>query len=416
MEQYFKRLHSDHWGVLEVMVTDHSPIDLSRLGISDRRDAYLFIRNYGFDLNHPDDAAEVEKIQHEACEMIQTLFLDNLDSDFKPIKMPPMIQKADVIELLLLASSNPRAVLQKWACAMLRVMHTLAHVSTDLSANFFPDIQDQILRPYYEHIFREEDQLWLGKEKDRIPLVEFEVKAGKERSSAVLKLLHKRENVATDIFDRIGVRFVTRDRLDAILVLRYLRENHLVTFPNVKPSRSVNTLIHIDKLRRTFRDLYTQYKDQKLEDHEFEQILRHSAQFRDTLTSRQIHTLFNRNPYTSRQYRAMQFTVRQLVKLRNPLYPFKDQIDIGAEPDVFLQRQFEATKPFYRFFFPYEVQIVDLDTHRNNMSGQARHDIYKHRQLVVARKRVLGSLLKPIHEKPKKSRSSADSNSEVESD
>lgn len=398
LEQYFKRLHSDHWGVLEVMIADHSPIDLSRLSITDRRDAYLFIRNYGFDLNHPDDAAEVERIQAEAMELIQKLFLDTLELDFKPLKMPPSIQQADIIDLLLLASSNPRAVLQKWACAMLRVMHTLAHVSTDLSASFFPDIQDQILRPYYEHIFREEGQLWLGKGQDRLPLVEFEVKAGKERSSAVLKLLHKRENVAADIFDRIGVRFVTRDRLDAILVLRYLREKHLVPFPNVKPSRSVNTLIHIDKLRRTFRELYAQYKDQKLEDHEFEQILRHSAQFRDTLSSRQIHTLFNRNPFTSRQYRAMQFTVRQLVKLRNPLYPFKDQIDASAISDIFLQRQFEDTKPYYRFFFPYEIQIVDLDTHRNNMSGQARHDIYKHRQLVVARKRVLGALLKPVQE------------------
>jgi len=48
----------------------------------------------------------------------------------------------------------------------------------------------------------------------------------------------------------------------------------------------------------------------------------------------------------------------------------------------------------YSFFFPYEMQIVDLKTHLENMFGRASHEKYKEKQLIAARKRVLGRLLK----------------------
>lgn len=394
MDRRFKNLYSDHWGILEVMVTDHSPIDLKRLAIRDRDDAYHFIVSYGYDINIPEEAEEVYKLKSEAIHFIQSYFLSDLDGEYEPLTVPYSIERADVSDLLLLASSNPRASLQKWACAVLRVMHTLAHVASDLSAHYFADIQEQVLGPYYHHIHQEGDQLFLGTGEQAIPLVEFNAKAGKKRDSAIMKLLHKRENVAADIFDRIGVRFVTHDRMDALLVLRYLREHHLVPFPNVKPSRSVNTLIHIDKFRKTFRELFHRYRNREINDTEFEHILRHSAQFRDVLSPRQVHRMFNRNPFTSKTYRSMQFTVRQLVRITNPLYPFKK--DMLAPEDEVSRARFEAARPYYRFFFPYEVQIVDVETHNNNRSGTSSHDVYKQRQRIAARERVLGSLLKPI--------------------
>lgn len=396
MKNRFDRLYSEHWGILEVMITDHSPIDLNRLCITSRADAHHFVLNYGYDLDQPEEAAEVEQIRKDALRFIQTYFLDTLVPEYRPMWFPQAIQNAGAIDLLLLASANPRGQLQKWACAVLRVMHTISHAVTDLSTHFFADIQKQILTPYYKNIHHMSDGLFLGKDPSfRIPLVDFEVKAGKERDSAILKLLHKAENVAADIFDQIGVRFVTEDRLDAILVLHYLRENHIVPFPNVKPSRSVNTLIHIEKFRRTFRELYKNYRQGQIEKKELEDFLRHSAQFRDVLTDRQVHQLFNRNPYTSRQYRSMQFTVRQLVRINNPLYPYKQQLADENEGHPATHARIQNARPYYRFYFPYEVQIVDVKTHQNNISGAASHEVYKHRQLVSARERVLGALLKP---------------------
>ena len=402
LKEHFDSLYSDSWNILEVLITDTSPIDLSRLPIENPEDAYCFIQSYGYELNNPEEAAEIEKIRREALRFIQRQFLDTLGPEYQPLAIPAEIKSSGVLDLLQTASGQPRTQQQRWACAVLRVMHTLAHVVSDLSLHFFPSILDQILGPYYRHIHHADGQMWLGEDDSfRLPLVDFQIKSGKDRDSALLKLLHKAENVAADIFDRIGVRFVTRDRLDAILVLHYLRERHLVAFPNVKPSRSVNTLIDIDKFRKTFRKLYERFEAQDISIGEFEQVLRHSAQFHDNLTMRQIRNLFQRNPYTSGQYRSLQFTVRQLVRLINPLYAFMDQLDteLGQldeehRMNPLLREPLEHARPYYRFFFPYEIQIVDLETHNNNMSGLASHNTYKLRQVQAARKRVLGSLVK----------------------
>ncbi len=402
LQQHFASLYSDSWNILEVLVSDSSPIDLKRLPLEDSHDAYLLLQSYGYDLDNAEDAAQVELIRREALRFIQRQFLDTLSAHYETLIIPEEIKQAGVLDLLLKASIERRTATQKWACAILRVMHTLAHVVSDLSLHFFPSIQDQILGPYYRHIRPDNNQMWLGDDPEfRLPLVDFQVKAGKDRDSALLKLLHKPENVAADLFDRIGVRFVTRDRLDAILVLHYLREKHLVAFPNVKPSRSVNTLIDIDKFRETFRAQYSRYETGQISFEEFDHSLRHSAQFNDTLSSSQISHLFERNPFTSGQYRSIQFTVRQLVRLENPLFSFMDQIEDALESmdedtrmSPLLRQPLEHARPHYRFFFPYEIQIVDVETHNNNMHGQASHDTYKLRQLQTARKRVLGKLLK----------------------
>lgn len=376
---------------MDVLITSKSPIDLKRLAIKDPQDAYHFILNYGYDLNNREEQLEVQNLAREAILFIQRRFIDPFSDN---LNIPKSIQKASPIELLLLASSSPRASSQKWACAILRVMHTMAHVANNLSANFFPLIQEQVLAPYLQHIYQDGPRTILGTDSSfQLELVNFEIKAGKDRDSAILKLLHKSENVATDIFDRIGVRFVTKDKLDSILVLKYLRERNLVTFPNVKPSRSVNTLININKFRRTLKELYMEFETRDISMEELEEELRHRAQFQDTLTSRQIHTLFNRNPHTSRQYRSIQFTIRQLVHIPNPLHNFKRHINpenLNAQERFILSQEPDE----YRFFFPYEVQIVDEKTHNNNLHGLARHDIYKQKQLETSRRRVLGSLIK----------------------
>lgn len=396
---YLERFKQDQWGILDVLIANSSPIDLTRLAVSDAKDAHEFILNYGYDLNHPDDAEDLAKIKAEALDFIQTYFLNALNqgNEYMPLHIPDVIRNTGVADLLILASKHPRSLLQRWACATLRVMHTLSHIVNDLSANFFTSIQEQILTPYYHQLQIVGDQIMLGQSSDfHIPLVDFQVKAGKDRDSALLKLLHKRENVAADLFDRMGVRFVTRDRLDALLVLKFLREKHLVTFPNVKPSRSVNTLINLEKFKQSFKQIYKRYEDGSLSLAELEQVLRDDAQYRDTLTSRQIHHLFNRNPHTSKQYRSIQFTVRHLVRVTSPLAPFMEFVQPETLPNRRLQREFKTVRPYYRFFFPYEVQIVDEATHRNNIEGQASHETYKLRQLMTARQRVLGSLLKPL--------------------
>ena len=50
-------------------------------------------------------------------------------------------------------------------------------------------------------------------------------------------------------------------------------------------------------------------------------------------------------------------------------------------------------EPVLRFFFPYEVQILDHENHVRTQEGESSHANYRLRQLRTARRRVLGSLL-----------------------
>ncbi len=398
MKEFIEKLSSQNWGILDVLLSDASSIDLPRLAIYDRHDAQQFMRSYGFSLNNPEEAAAVEKIRRQALTFIDKIFLATLDSSYEALEIPEHIRNAGITELLLLASSPPDEYIQRWACALLRVMHTFAHAETDMSMHFFPSILDQILEPYYRHIRPDNGQMWLGSEAGfRLPLVDFQVKAGKDRDSTILKLLHKPENVAADLFDRIGVRFVTRDRLDALLVLHYLRERHLVAFPNVKPSHSRNTLLDILKFRKTFHELKNRYDTSEISLIDFETTLRQSAELSSPQPGGALRRLFN--PHSSRQYRSIQFTVRQMVHLVNPLYSLMDQLELKLEDHPaatgpLLREPLAHAKANYRFFFPYEIQIVDQESHQSNIEGPSSHEAYKLRQLEAARKRVLGSLLK----------------------
>ena len=47
-----------------------------------------------------------------------------------------------------------------------------------------------------------------------------------------------------------------------------------------------------------------------------------------------------------------------------------------------------------RFFYPYEVQIVDEEEHQNNTDGEASHEDYKKQQVQTARDRLFYPLLK----------------------
>jgi uncharacterized protein (TIGR04562 family) len=44
----------------------------------------------------------------------------------------------------------------------------------------------------------------------------------------------------------------------------------------------------------------------------------------------------------------------------------------------------------FRFFYPYEIQVMDYETYIGNLTGPMAHDEYKNRQRKKARDRVLG--------------------------
>ncbi|OFZ81805.1 MAG: hypothetical protein A2583_11060 [Bdellovibrionales bacterium RIFOXYD1_FULL_53_11] len=400
-----RRKYHFRWDILDVIVGGKSAVDFTTgFHITKHEDADRFVRSYGYDLDNPIERAEVFGYFHESLNFIRKHFLFPENQDGFNLEIPKRIlELVDIRELFLMASLklfNPPneaqgIQLRNWACAILKVMHTIAHIDQDIRTTYFADIQTQIFDRYYKVIHRDSDgQLYLGEREDdqfRVDLVKFETKPKKSRNSTLIKLLHKPENVAEDIFDRVGVRFVTKSRLDAMLVIKYLKDSMIVLPPNIKPSRSRNTLIDVDDFRAQLSELLSRAERGDIDESTL--MTRLDAAAHAPLVSQD-------NPHTSEHYRALQFTCRQLIKLRNPLYSDLKELKTMVRSrnlDDDIQKKIERIDLKYlqkevRFFYPYEIQVMDQKSYEENERGRSAHSEYKRAQLQTAMRRVLGVL------------------------
>ncbi len=394
------------WDVLDIIVSGKSSID-SREGftVTSHEDADRFLLSYGFDLENPIEAAEAFGHFHEALNFIRRYFLAPENPDGLKIEIPrKILELANVRDLFLYASYNfpgqqrdtQGAVLKNWACSILKVMHTIAHIDQDLRVGYFADVQKQILDRFYRLIQRDEHgALYFGvgpEDPAKVPLVEFQAKQKKSRDSTLLKLLHKSENVAEDIFDRVGIRFVTPKVIDAIRIVKYLKDQMIVMPPNIKPSRSRNTLIDLDHFKNHLNEALRKFDSGEYTEEQFQASVEEAAQ------PPQITSV---NPHSSEFYRSIQFTCRQLIKLRNPLFDDLKELkgvarkDESCSPEIsrLIERiDLKRIQREVRFFYPYEIQVVDVKSHEQNEQGRSAHGEYKRGQLLTAMKRVMGVL------------------------
>jgi uncharacterized protein (TIGR04562 family) len=223
-------------------------------------------------------------------------------------------------------------------------------------------------------------------------LAGFETKPKKSRDSIILKLLHKPENVAEDIFDRVGIRFITFTPLDALRVVKYLRDQMVVMPPNIKPSRSKNSLIQLDDFRGQLADLLIRVERGDISEAQLIKELEVAA--RPPVVNPE-------NPHSSEFYRAIQFTCRQLIKLRNFLYDDLKELknlarikSADEEISKIIERiDLKHIQREIRFFYPFEVQIMDQHSAEENERGKSAHSEYKKAQITTAMKRVMSNLI-----------------------
>lgn len=405
---FLRKQYTFRWDVFEIIVNGRSALDaVQGFEIDSIDDADRFIRSYGYDFDNAIERAEAYGNFHESLNFIRRHFLYPENADGVKIEVPrKILEVVDIRDLFLMASLNypsqgsdkQSATLRSWACAILKIMHTVAHIDQDIRTSYFADVQQQILDRYYRLIHRDsEGGLYLAIREgdvDRVPLVAFEVKPKKARDSILIKLLHKPENVAEDIFDRVGLRFVTRSRLDAIRVVRFLTDTMAITSPNIKPSRSRNSLVDIACFHRELDVLMPQVIAGSLAAEELEKRLEDACQVAPPGKSAE-------NAHSSEHYRALQFTVRQLIKLKNPI--FDDVKDLKSkvrtsQVDEDVAKTIDRIDLRYvnrevRFFYPYEVQIVDQLSFEENERGRSAHSEYKRAQKNTALRRVMGALM-----------------------
>lgn len=337
------------WEILQAIVSGESAIDLARLDLRTEEEAQDFLAAYGFDPRDEDGQREIAKIL--------PLALTFLEEELLPVgpytEIPPDLP-LDAVQLLLTASQVDHP-LRDWACSVLRVCHVVAHGLYLPGRDRVGEACAQVEQRFRKHLRTIDGQLYLGD----VPLERVTFKTEKPWNSLLLKLLCKKDSVAEEIYDHVGCRIVTRTKADALRVVRYLRENNVIVYANIKPSRSHNTLVELSDFRRYLRQAWTDMELGRLTPEEFEAKVQ--AYDREP-TGRPGST--PRNPYSDQHYRSIQFTARILIvrELENGLVE--------------------------RFFFPFEVQIMDQKAYERNMVGKSNHAAYRERQRIDARRRV----------------------------
>ena len=234
------------WDVLDIVLGEKSVIDIPKVQTETVEEAHIFLKSLGYNLDVPAHTNMVEKIRKEAVAFIERRLVRDPDGIDPPLKVPTQVRmEKDVRKLLVWASGPLDDELQNWACSVLRVMYTITHVQNDLALNFFPQIQKQILDRVLRFVYTDSSgAVHLGQDSNGIRLYMMDIKSQKSGESMILKLLHKVENEGSDIFDRVGFRFVTYSKVECLLALQYLQANHVFAYPNVKVARSRNTLVN----------------------------------------------------------------------------------------------------------------------------------------------------------------------------
>ncbi len=402
------------WEAMDVVIGGRSALD-SKFFIGPMTDidtVERFLSGYGLDANDPVARAELFGNFQEAIQFIRRYFLIEGNPDGLDLKVPnSIVMITDISELFLMATGNKEDMTREetyWAEVVLKVMHTILHVDKDLRSSYFSEVQKQIFDKFYKFLYREDEDLYFanklnGEERERIELVEFETKSKKTRDSVIIKLLHKAENVAEELFDRVGVRIITKSRFDTIRVIKFLVENYIVIPHNIKPSRSTNSLFDIKAYKERHTNLLKFALRNDLPEEKFLE-----AAEREIVESSFSNpgSVRDKNSHSLSAYQAIQFTCRQLIKYKNPFMQefinlrtaAKDQRENDLAKKI-LAMDYSLIARDVRFFYPYEVQIVDEHAHKVNSEGEASHVEYKKSQTIAAMKRIFGPLQEYLESK-----------------
>jgi uncharacterized protein (TIGR04562 family) len=409
------------WESLDVVLSGKSPMDVPRwLKINDYEDAENFLQSYGFDFQNPIEQAEIYGHYQETLNFVRKYFLYPENPEGIKDEIPQQLLNLSDFRQLFVMATEPNQknadlwrkwvddpfgdkakILHRWSQALLKILHTIAHLDKDLKSYYFNEVQKQILDRFYKYISRDSDEkLFLRSGEETINLAGFEIKPKKTRESVILKLLYKPKNVAEDIFDYIGVRLITEDRLDILKSVKFLLDNNIIMPANISPHRSKNNLIDLRGCRKSFKELTMQIKDGKKRPRDF-----HKA-FNDVMGN--PPNVEHPNVHSHAEFRTIQFTARQLINYRNPIFrsllELKEVVrgtdteniqDEKAKKALELVQNLDSgdMRREIRFFYPFEIQLVDKETHEVNKRGEASHQDYKQNQINHAIKRVMGPFL-----------------------
>lgn len=383
------------WADFEVALGVRNPLLLRTFNFSTRERAGAFLRSCGFDVGKADHCMAFEQFYCEAMFHIRHALMSFEERQRFPVPAR-LLYLSDPRDLFVMASDrNPRRRYQRlWACTLIKVFFALTTLEFSDKLRDIDEARNQIFGKIRSLLKQESDGSstisWAG---ISVNLHAIDWKDAKTRQSIVLKLLHKPESAADEVFDYLGVRFVVRKPGDLPLLLKILVLSDIIIPNNVLAVRTRNTLFNWRKAKRSCDILYSLSSMDRMEPEEMEQSLHKvpwTMGMRDEVPKA-------KNPFSSSEYRSLQLTVRHLVRIANPSRQVVDSLVNqlkhyrsmdGEESTLTDLVPAETAK-----YFPIEIQVMDASAYDVSRFGAASHEQYKAAQIKVVRDRVLGSLL-----------------------
>jgi uncharacterized protein (TIGR04552 family) len=385
------------WQELSVVLGHQNILNQRNLNITQRERSAEFLRHCGFELSRFEHRKQLEQFFGEALFFIRHTLFSTDEREFFPVPQE-LLHLEDARRLLVFASQRAprRRYLRLWACALLKVMNAISHLEFNGKLRELEAAREQIFGRIRSILSHESGKGWkISLQNLEVTLDHLEWKEAKTRHSVLLKLLHKPEAMAEEVFDYLGVRFVVPQEHDIARLLRLLIEADIVIPHQVLNLRTRNALIDLKNAQRQLALAYDLLQTGTTTPDEFVAMCAKvdwsNSDDKKPKESRQ-------NQHSSSKYKSIQMTVRHLVRTPNPAFLVLSSLagqlrharGLEPEDDPLLMGLIPEENAR---FFPLEIQIFDRESHKIAQFGPASHEHYKSNQLQTVRKKVLGGLL-----------------------
>jgi uncharacterized protein (TIGR04552 family) len=306
------------WQDFEVVLGLKNASHIRSLNFDNVERCACFFENCGFTLNDPSHEKEFEQFWAEALYFIRHALLSAQEREI--YKVPKeILYLNDQRKLLILASErSPRKrYVRTWACALLKVMYAIANLQysgklLDLETareTIFKKIKS-ILTP------TSHNKIQIEHSQTSLILNRVEWKEAKTRTSIVMKLLHKPESIVDEVFDYLGVRFIVEKSSDIAILLKILIKADILIPHQVVAARTRNNLLNLKQAKKMLVFALDLLSAGTVDSAEFKKMYEKVP----WIFSPYEDSPKRANMFTSQHYKAVQFTVRHLVRTQNPAY------------------------------------------------------------------------------------------------
>jgi len=385
------------WQELSVVLGQQNILAHRNMNIPHRERAAEFLRHCGFDLSKFEHRKQIEQFFGEALFFIRHTLLSTDERERFPVPNE-LLHLEDPRRLLVFASQRVprRRYLRLWSCALLKVMNAISHLEFNGKLRELDAAREQIFGRIRSIISQRTDQGWKAQSQNlEVQLVNLEWKEAKTRHSVLLKLLHKPEAMAEEVFDYLGVRFVVSEAHDIAKLLRILMETDIIIPHQVLNLRTRNALLNLSSAHRQLSLAYDLLQTGTVSPEEFMQMCNRVDW---SMSFDEPKGKGRQNIHSSAKYKSIQLTVRHLVRTPNPAFLVLSSLagqlrharGLEPEDDPLLMGLIPEENAR---FFPLEIQIFDRRSHEVAQFGPASHEQYKSNQLQTVRKKILGGLL-----------------------